>query len=560
MAAVSLRRSVHFSAAAIALSLQVPGWAATAARAPATPPSDSDWIYRIQPGDTLIALTAAYLQPGHHWRELQRLNKVANPLRLPPGGALRMPLAWLAREAAVAEVFFVKGQVLLRREGAAEQPLQMGMSLRSGDALQSASQSSASLRFADGSRLLIPPDTVLTLEQLLVYGRSAIPAVQLRLQRGGADSQVRPNPGRLPLYEVRTPSANLGVRGTEFRVQVADAAHTRMEVLQGAVGASAGKAQPELRVAAGQGLLAQPGQALHASPLPAAPSTAGLPALLERVPLRLAWAGQAGASAWRAQVFAHHDVDRLLLDSLSPEPQVRWDELPDGDYTLRLRAVDAQGLEGLASDHDFRLKARPEPPLVQAPAAQARLYGERVELRWTQNTAARAYRLQLAQDVGFTQLQQDLPALSGASHTLSLPPGRYHWRLAALAADAGVFGGEQGPFGDAQQFELRPLPPAPPPAEPQLDGDHLQLRWGAQAGVARYELQLADDERFTLGLQTLNTEQAAISLPRPAHGRHYLRLRGFDADGQAGPWGQVQLIEVPWPRWPWLLPLLLLLH
>lgn len=547
-------------AAVIALLLAPAGHAAPARSSTLPPPADSDWHYRIQSGDTLIALTAAYLQPGHHWRELQQLNRVANPLRLQPGSTLRMPLAWLAREAAVAEVIFVKGQVLLNREGGAEQALQTGMTLRSGDRLQSAAQASASLRFADGSRLLIPPESALSLEQLLVYGRSAIPAVQLRLMRGGADSQVRPNPGRLPLYEIRTPSANLGVRGTEFRVQVADEQHTRMAVLQGLVGASPAmspgpdsKPRSEQRVAAGQGLLAAQGEPLQTRALPAAPVLGTQPTLQERLPLRFAWPGAVGVTAWRVQVFARQDFDRLLLDSLSREPSAQWPDLPDGDYTLRVRALDVSGLEGLASEHDFRLKARPEPPLLQAPAADARPYGERIELRWTLNTAARAYRLQLASDAEFKQMLQDLPALNGSSHTLSLPPGHYHWRIASLAAD-------QGPFSDGQRFELRPLPPAPPPAEPQLDGDALQLRWSAQAGVARYELQMADDEGFTQQLQTWQSDKPAVSLPRPGHGRHFLRVRGLDADGQPGPWGQAQLIEVPWPRWPWLLPLLLLLH
>ena len=82
--------------------------------------ADSDWHYSIQAGDTLIGLTERYLLPGRHWRELQRLNRVADPLRLPPGGVLRMPLAWLNREASVAQTVFVQGEVMLLRSGQSE--------------------------------------------------------------------------------------------------------------------------------------------------------------------------------------------------------------------------------------------------------------------------------------------------------------------------------------------------------------------------------------------------------------------------------------------------------
>jgi len=518
----------------------------TACAAGAQTPAEADWRYRIAVGDTLIALTETFLQPGHSWRELQKLNHVADPLRLPPGGQLRMPVAWLKREASVAQTLFVQGQVMLSRPQQEEQRLQIGAELRSGDRLRSAAQSSASLRFADGSRLLIPPLSDLTLEQLLVYGRSAIPSVQLRLHQGGADSQVQPTQGRVPHYEIRTPSINLGVRGTEFRAQV-DGALARLQVLSGTVAAD-GQA-----VAAGMGLLADGQGRPRGAALLAAPDLAGLPGLIERLPLRFAWPSQGAAGGWRAQVFARGEFTRLLLDQRGSAAQASWaEDLPDGDYTLRLRAIDALGLEGQAADHAFRLKARPEPPFIQGPAPAARLYGEAAELSWTLNTQARAYRLQIARDPGFGELVLEQAALADSRHRAALPPGVYHWRLASLAAD-------QGPWSEAQRFELRPMPPSPAAAEPDLSGDGLQLRWRAEAGVARYELQWAGDAAFSQGLQSFASEQPALSLPRPGPGRYYLRMRCLDADGQAGPWGQVQLIEVPYPRWLWLLPLGLLL-
>lgn len=510
---------------------------------------DADWRYRIQPGDTLITLTETWLASPRSWRDLQKLNRVPDPLRLVPGSTLRMPVAWLRREAGVAETLFVRGQVTRQRGNAAE-PLAAGAPLQSGDRIRTGAQSSASLRFADGSRLLIPADSDVTLDQLLVLGRNAIPAVRIGVQQGGADSRVAPNAQRVPLYEVRTPHVNLGVRGTEFRVQ-AVGAQSRMQVLSGAVHADGLKAD----VAAGLGLLAD-GSARSVSPLLAAPDVTATPRVVERLPLRLTWAASPpGATGWRAQLYPRGDADRLLLDTRVREPAVAWPEareLPDGDYTLRVRAIDAQGQEGRAADVDLSLRARPEPPFIQAPAPGAISYSGIMALAWTRNTEAPGVRLQIARDAGFRELVLQPPPLSAAGFEAKLPDGAYHWRVAAVTAD-----GRAGPFGDPQTFELQPPPPAPPPAEPEVSGDQLKLRWRADAGVVRYELEWATTAGFDgSGVQRISTDKPEAVLPKPSPGTYYLRARGFNAAGAAGPWGQTQTIEQPYPRWLWLLPLL----
>jgi hypothetical protein len=87
-----------------------------------TEAADADWRYRIQPRDTLITLTEAWLAPPRTWRDLQKLNRVPDPLRLMPGATLRMPVAWLKREASVAEAVFTRGQVTRQRGSTNEAP------------------------------------------------------------------------------------------------------------------------------------------------------------------------------------------------------------------------------------------------------------------------------------------------------------------------------------------------------------------------------------------------------------------------------------------------------
>lgn len=518
-------------------------------------PPEADWQWRVQPGDTLIDLAEAWLEPPHGWRELQKLNRVADPLRLMPGTRLRMPIAWLKRQAAVAQVQFVKGQVLRKRAGEPETPLAAGAELRSGDSLRTGEQSSVSIRLADGSRLLLPPETELTLERLLVLGRAAIPSTTLRLTRGGADNSVAPNAQRAPLYELRAPRVNLGVRGTEFRVQVGEDGATRVQVQLGAVRAEGDASD----LAAGQGLVARDGGSRERAPLLPAPDLTSLPRLADRLPLKLSWtASPVGALAWRAQVFTRGERQQLLLDARVTEPTAVWAktfDLPDGDYTLRLRGIDRLGLEGAAAEADFALRARPEPPFIQAPAAAAVLYGDTVEFGWTRNTTAPRVALQIARDAEFKEMVSQLPTIDAASHAARLAPGRYHWRVASVGTD------RTGPYGDPQTFELKPPPPAPPPAEPQVEGDQLALRWRADEGVVAYESQWADNEGFA-NAQLLRSDKPELTLKKPDPGRYFLRARGFNAAGVAGPWSQPQMVEIPrdWKTWLWLTPLLFLLH
>jgi hypothetical protein len=530
---------------AVSLLSTAGGWAHAQTAA-----AEADWRYRVVRGDTLIALTEAWLAPGKTWRDLQALNRVADPLRLMPGSTLCMPVAWLRREASVAEAVFVKGDVQ-RQRGALSEALASGATLHSGDRIRTGAQASASLRFADGSRLLIPPESEVALAQLLVLGRGALPAVRLDLAKGGADHRVAPNAQRVPLYELRTPHVNLGVRGTEFRVQAAGSA-TRMQVISGAVHADG--LVPN--VAAGQGLLAE-GTARHVAPLLPAPDLASLARTAERLPLQLRWAASpAGAVAWRAQLYAKGDFDRLLLDARVGEPATAWAEareLADGDYTLRLRGIDAHGQEGAAADADIQLQARPEPPFIRSPAPAAVSYTGAMALAWTRNTAAPDVRLQIARDADFNDLVLQPPPLAAAGYEAALPEGSYHWRVASVEAS-----GRAGPFGPAQTFEIQPPPPAPPAAEPEVSGEQLKLRWRADVAVARYELEWSKSEAFDgPDVQRFTADKAEIALLKPSPGTYFLRARAFNAAGVAGPWGQTQRIEQPYPRWLWLLPLLL---
>lgn len=511
----------------------------------------ADWTYLIAKGDTLIGMSNEYLVRPADWPRLQRLNRIADPLRLVPGSEVRIPIAWLRQTATVAEAVFVRGDVTLQRNSEVVAAVQTGASLRAGDVLRTAAQSSLTLRFADGSRLLVVPDSEVSIVQLLAVGRAARPVLRMRLDRGSADAQVAPRPARDTRFEIRTPAVNLGVRGTEFRARVdPQRGTTRVEVLDGRVLAAPAEARRGggLLVGAGLGVVAEAGQPL--SPplrLIGPPDLSGVAEVVERLPLKLSWAALPGATGYRAQVLAADSSDQLLLDGVFTEPAARWSDLPDGRYRLRARALSEQALEGRDASSTFVLNARPEPPFTRAPADGATVYGATGELQWARSTVAAKYRLQVADTPGFQNLRLDIDDITSTVRPLALPPGTYHWRVASIAVD-----GDIGPFGDAQSFTLKPLPASPVLAPAQPDANGLLLRWQSPGADRKVRFQIATDAAFAAIVQDETTDAVQTLLKDPSPGTYFLRARTIEADGFEGPFGAVQQVEVPASPW-WLL-------
>jgi hypothetical protein len=517
--------------------------------------------YRIEPGDTFIGVTERLLRPGTSWHQLQRANPRLEPLKLPPGGTLRIPARLLKETAELAEVMHAHGSVTLERSGAEPAPLAGGERLRRGDRVRTGAQSSTTLRFADGARVLVRPQSDLVIEKTVRFGPAGPVHTELGLGAGSADSRVPPlaKPARQPHFRIRTPVANLGVRGTEFRTST-DGRRTQLEVLQGTVALRAGAATArkavDRPVSAGFGAIASVQASTSPEALLAAPDLARMPERLERLPISIGWSALPAAAQYRAQVFDAGSGEVLRLDGLFEQPLARWaDDLPDGAYELRVRAVAAGGLEGRDARRPFTLKARPEPPLLTAPAADARTAATSIDFAWARNPQAARYRLQVADDAEFRTPRLDRDDLGATSASLELPLGPHWWRLASIRAD-----GDQGPWGDPQRLTRVAQPPPPPPEPPESTADGLRLRWGAGPAGTRYQVQVSRDAQFTPVLHDARVDSPSWLLPQPEPGRYFVRVRAIDVEGFEGPYGTPQQVEVSRSLW-WLLllPLVLLL-
>ena len=506
----------------------------------AAPTGAQDLVpHEVQPGESLYRIAERLLEDPRHWPEVAKLNRLSHPSRLRPGQRLLLPATWLKGTAVPAQVAYVRGPV--QADGAA---LRIGDSVGEGAVLDVGAQGFISLRLHDGSLLQLQANSRSTLLRL-----RDLPAAQRRntlieLDRGRVDATVAPQPPG-SRFQVKTPLATAGVRGTRFGVWVpAQAGLAAADVVEGRVEVSAAERArgpaTAVTIGAGEGAVVRPGAApLRQSLLPA-PGVSGLPARVERLPAPVPLAGVAGAARYRVEVADDEAFTRVLWTSEGPLP-LMLDGLADGRYGLRARAIDANGLAGLEATGRLWVKTTPVAPLAQSPRDGQVLAPGRVDIQCTDVPQARAYLLQVASQPGFEPLLRQEQASERCRFELAdLPVGQLYWRVASLApeADGHV---ERGPFSDPSHFTLRPLPPAPHAGD--IDAEGGEVHWRTQAGY-RYRVQVATDTGFGTVVQDEETTSGRLRLSTSARCVPYaLRLQAIDADGGRSAFSPPRLVN-----------------
>ena len=408
--------------------------------------------------------------------------------------------------------------------------------------------------------MLVQAQSALTFDSMSAYHTTGMVDTTMRLHRGRIENNVNKAVGPGSRFRIITPAAVAAVRGTDFRIGFHDDEETMFsEVTGGEVGVSGQNVTRELP--AGFGLLAKTGVALPPPrELLAAPALNALSVRAERLLLAFEWPQIAGASSYRAQLYAAADLDSLLLDKVVNVARVEWNAPPDGEYVLRVRAVEVDGLEGLSAQHAFVLDARPVPPSPLKPVADAKIHGPQQSLWWSQPEAAASYHVQVARDDGFANRVVDMAGLTETKLELApaLEPGNYWWRLAVVNQT-----GEKGPFGDPRALRVLAVPAAIGAGSSTVGDDGVLISWGKAADAAGYEFQIARDAQFSELVHEELLKGTEYKFAQSDSGTFYYRARGVSDEDVRGPWSPVNQFEIEPPPWNpamilLLLPLLLL--
>lgn len=502
--------------------------------------SAADWTYRVRPQDNIWNLSGLYLKPDVPWQKLQAYNNVADPYHLPPGMTLRIPIAWLRLEPAHATVVAVTGGAHVElADNAQPETVTSGMTLGIGTHLSTDSDASLTLQFADGSRLLMEPNSTLDLDQMSAYGRTGMVDTRLRLQHGRVTNAVTPMTGVGAHFSVETPGTISSVRGTHFRV-AAEEGQSRTEVLTGRVDVAGDRAH--VLVPKEHGIaVADGGKPTQAQPLLSAPTLHCPAQPVGKLPYVFAWVPLDGATSYRVQMAANERFETLLLDHLTSSAQLALPDVPDGDYAVRVHGIDAQKLEGEDGVCLLHVAGHPQPPLVMEPLPGSKVRDTRPRFHWTESLEASSYVWQLATDEQFAQPLAGEAQLSGDSVRApnALPYGRYYWRIATRDKN-----GKVGPFTDPLPFDLVPQPAAPEAGKPTSSKTDVSFGWPAGTPGQRYHIQMDRHPDFAHTSIDQTLDQPLLQIKKPGSGIWYVRVQTMDTDGYAGPWGAVQKIRL----------------
>ncbi|AZP12724.1 FecR domain-containing protein [Undibacterium parvum] len=544
--ALPSRLSLRFFSASIALFLSVTVSASTpAAKISGEPGSISntppDMTYFALEGDTLSSIALRYTDKTSNATLLGKRNKISNDRTIPIGSAIVIPLELLPEEASQAKVVALAGQVTTKNKNGIETALSLGDMLYEYSVITTAKNGFLSLALPDESRISIPSNSQVLLAKLRMLKYTKSPRTEVRLQQGRVESRVSTLVSNKGRFEVTSPLAIAGVRGTHFRVGINDNG-IASEVLSGAVAVGKITKPNALLLASGQGNIINQAGLGKAASLFAAPTLENGYQLQEKPTVQLAVSKMEQARGYRVQIATDAQAQNIIAEGRIVDTAYKVDGLIDGNYFSRVTAFDAAGLEGLPAVFPFTLKARPEPPFTVAP--KAKLRAESVNFAWTEATDALGYRLQLASDAEFKQILIDQSEIKATQYTASkLPHAKYFWRIATLAQKNGKL--DQGPYSDTQTFSFMPAQAMNPVTD--TGANALSLNWPSEPGQS-FLLEIASDASFSALYLSQQLSQPEISIPRPPSGLYFIRVKATDADGYVGAYSATQKVEI-FTRW-----------
>ncbi len=322
---------------------------------PAPRPGDTLGWYVVRPGDTLEGITERFLGTPKLWRENWRLNPwLKDPHTLHAGDRLRVIVSRQLPPRS-AELEKVARRVEEKPHPNPWIPAREGDLLRENDGCRTYRDSSARLRFDDGTRVTLTEESLVFLRRV-ERTLEGVDHDTVEVVRGQADLQLeperptsldvevvvgpavaRPRPGRTGRGTARL--RREGNHGASVMVYegagAVEAAGTAVEVPEGM-----GTAVPENGPPS-------PPEPLLPAPRPIGPEPG---AVVGWNNPRLSWTAVPGAASYTVEVCRDTACAELVARATGiRDTAIRMDPLPAGALFWRVRAVATSGLDGYPS-------------------------------------------------------------------------------------------------------------------------------------------------------------------------------------------------------------------
>ena len=397
----------------------------TLAAVPASANDDPPVVYRVEKGDTLYNLAQRYLRSHAAARAVQRINRIANPRRLPIGKRLQVPRNLLRYQPVEVRVVAFSGPVRI-----AGRVPQVGAGLDEGEVITTGPNGFISFQSNFGGRFTMPSNSTMRLERARRYLMYDILDVDFQVLkgRGEAGSPSLKDQDRLRL---RTPRATTAVRGTDFRVAYLDEADVSLtEVTEGSVNVAVGAATQATEAGFG---VASTAAGIGAAEMLLAPAQFVTPGKVQTdEALAFTLLPLDRAKAYRVQLARDAGFVDILSEIVTSDLDVTFPGIEDGRYFVRARGVSASAIEGNSRAESFRRKRLG----VSANAGRsAELDG--FLFKWMAiGEGQSSFAFQLWKEGASGDPIVDETGLSATSIMLTdLAPGTYQWRVAVMQAE-----------------------------------------------------------------------------------------------------------------------------
>ncbi len=511
--------------------------------------SAENWFYTFKKGDTVWDFGHSALIEWQHWDDIVTLNKITNDHYMKPGMQIAIPMKWLKQRESKISVRKITGQVTVQLdESSRTMILKPGMRISLGDSIHTKENSTIQLIFEDGTKLTLLEKSTLILVSARMIGGDKINAsdIKARIIKGRVNIHANPDKQADNRFEILTVAGNSAVRGTKFRVN-ADQTSTMTEVLTGKILVSNPQGHTDLT--SGFGTIARVGEKpLAPIVLLDAPNIEHLPRIVRYLPESNKLTDAASkATAYRLQVLKKSEPELILIDQISKQNVIFSQLLSDGDYIVKLRAIDENGLEGKTAQYAMQIDARPEAPFQQQPKdTYVQTVGD-INFKWSEPENIKQYLLELSTQESFQDSKTSRFKLLENKYTRTIEePGNYYWRISSIDNN-----GKIGPPSNSSSLVIVPKPEHPEMEKPAIDEHQLLLKWRDAGSDMHYKIQFSNDSDFSLILIEQTITQAQFSLDRPASGTYYFRVQTISSEGFSSAYSPTQKINVPvksyWP-------------
>ncbi len=389
------------------------------------------WLYAFRPGDTIWAVCKQFTIRENCWQTIGQENGVTFPRRIPPGTVIKFPISWLKTIPKPVTINYVRGNVSYSDSANEIATASVGDNLAIGTIIIVGENSNATLRFADGTVMLLEENSELHLNALSANGDTGMVDSRVRLNRGAATTQVPKRRDRIR-FRIETPSAVAAVRGTEFRVSTDkdDINLSRAEVLEGLVGVDTSVSGQD--VAQGFGLTAQKGAApsepIELLPAPIFNSTNQA----QLVDITIDWNTVDGAINYRATLLSidNNNEKKILATKTINDDSVQWSGLSVGCYSTEVSAIDENKLKGIPASLDVCVEAA----LAQVQITKKNIKkkdNENLEVQWDPVENASSYVVEYSLTKNF----KDSTIIATKSNSTLIPANtesRYFVRIRAI--------------------------------------------------------------------------------------------------------------------------------